>query len=132
MFSSEFPDLSFPVPDTFICPTRVKQLSDLGRTRIRPGSDSCLTRVGQILLLGGADSTRLYLTGSSEKLSANVIDKRRLIEIDPAGDKLSILYYMSGRAFPEARRICGSIRIHLGRTLHPKTGRLVRASGRAM
>jgi hypothetical protein len=56
--------------DTFICPTQVKQLSDPGRIRIRPRSDSCLTRVGQILLLGGADSTRLYLTGSSEKLSA--------------------------------------------------------------
>jgi hypothetical protein len=43
----------------------------------------------------GADSTRLYLTGSSEKLSANVIDNCRLIEIDPAGDKLSVLYYVS-------------------------------------
>jgi hypothetical protein len=43
----------------------------------------------------GADSTRLYLTGSSEKLSGNVIANRRLIEIDPAGDKLSILYYVS-------------------------------------
>jgi hypothetical protein len=29
-------------------PTRVKQLSDPGQTRVRPRSDSCLTRVGQI------------------------------------------------------------------------------------
>jgi hypothetical protein len=43
----------------------------------------------------GADSTRLYLTGSSEKLSGNVIANHTLIEIDPSGDKLSILYYVS-------------------------------------
>jgi hypothetical protein len=43
----------------------------------------------------GADSSRLYVTGSSEKLSDNVIVNRRLIEIDPSGDKLSILYYVS-------------------------------------
>jgi hypothetical protein len=43
----------------------------------------------------GADSSRLYATGSSEKLTGNVIANRRLIEIDPSGDKLSILYYVS-------------------------------------
>jgi hypothetical protein len=43
----------------------------------------------------GADSSRIYVAGSSGKLSANVIDNHKLIGIDPAGDKLSILYYVS-------------------------------------
>ncbi|MDR1556479.1 MAG: hypothetical protein LBS88_05530, partial [Tannerellaceae bacterium] len=36
----------------FICPTRVKQLSDLGRTRIRPGSNTYPTWVEHVSDLG--------------------------------------------------------------------------------
>jgi hypothetical protein len=32
----------------FICPTRVKQLSDPGRIRVRPRSDTCSTQVGYV------------------------------------------------------------------------------------
>ncbi|MDR1499999.1 MAG: DUF4249 domain-containing protein [Tannerellaceae bacterium] len=41
----------------------------------------------------GADST--YIAGQSANLAGNAIVNRKLMEIDPSGDKLSILYYVS-------------------------------------
>ncbi|MDR1780147.1 MAG: DUF4249 domain-containing protein [Tannerella sp.] len=42
----------------------------------------------------GADSSKLYNVGSTKGLSDNVVSQQKLIEIDPSGDKFSILYYI--------------------------------------
>jgi len=43
----------------------------------------------------GADSSKVYIVDTSERLSANNISEKKLIEIAPSHDKLSILYYIS-------------------------------------
>lgn len=42
----------------------------------------------------GKDSAKILILDSSEKMETNIIPQKKLVEIDPSGDKLSILYYI--------------------------------------
>lgn len=43
----------------------------------------------------GRDSSKVLHLGSTEKLSENIISNKKLIEIEPSEDRLSVLYYLA-------------------------------------
>jgi len=47
----------------------------------------------------GRDSSKIVLTGTSEKLSENIISNKRIVEIDPSDEKISLLYYIDVKQF---------------------------------
>ncbi|MCD8193111.1 MAG: DUF4249 domain-containing protein [Tannerellaceae bacterium] len=58
------------------------------RVEHRPGT------ANNIYYCFGRDSSKTLLLASAEKLSENIISEKRLIEMEPTDDRISVLYYI--------------------------------------